>query len=145
MAVGKKRKASDHTEDGLFEELLIFLKEPRTKEEIRQAFPIAKKTEKLLRDLVDTNVVFKRKFTLSGKGVRHRYNALALFGDLAFKTYYCRYDSADEFANLILNKRKLKSSVNLGFKRSLTSHLKNLLPRDVFTIVHARMLANSRS
>ena len=84
--------------------------------------------------------MFKRKFTLSGKGVKHRYNALTLFGDLAFKTYYCRLDAADEFASLVLNIKQLKPRVNLGFKRSLTAHLKNLLPKEVFNVVHTRML-----
>ena len=122
------------------EELLVFLKEPRTAEEIKQAFPQTKKNEVILKDLLAANIVFKRKFTLSGKGVKHRYNALTLFGDLAFKTYYCRLDAADEFANFILNKRQLKPKVHPGFRRSLTSHLKTLLPKEVFTAVHTRML-----
>ncbi|MDQ1280113.1 MAG: hypothetical protein QG670_1375 [Thermoproteota archaeon] len=145
IASGKKSKASDRTKDGLIEDLLIFLKKPRSKEDIKQSFPLTRKTEKILKNLEDMNIIFKRRFTLSGKGVKHRYNALALFGDLAFKTYYCRYDSADEFATLILTKRQLKGNNDLGFKRSLTSHLKNLLPRNVFTIVHAKILAQSRT
>jgi len=128
------------TEARLIEELLVFLKEPRTLKEIKEAFPLTKQTDTILKDLVRANIVFKRKFTLSGKGVRHRYNALTLFGDLAFKTYYCRFDAANEFASFILNKRQLQPRGNLGFKRSLTSHLKNLLPKEVFNVVHTRML-----
>lgn len=136
-----KLEASDHTEDGLIEELLLFLKEPRTIEEIKEALPLTIKNETILKDLVGANIVFKRKFTLSGRGVKHRYNALTLFGDLAFKTYYCRLDATDEFASFILNKRQLKPRVHsVGFRRSLTSHLKTLLPKEVFTVVHAGML-----
>ena len=134
------RVRSYRTEDGLIEELLVFLKAPRTIEEIKEAFPLTIKNKTILKDLIGANIVFKRRFTLSGKGVKHRYNALTLFGDLAFKTYYCRLDAADEFANCFLNKRQLKPRIHLGFKRSLTSHLKTLLPKEVFTVVHARML-----
>ena len=135
-----KLEAFDRIEDELIEELLIFLDHPRTIEEIKEAFPLTVKNETILKDLVGANIVFKRRFTLGGKGVKRKYNALALFGELAFKTYYCRLDAAEEFASFFLNKRQLKLVHHRGFKSSLTSHLKTLLPKEVFTVVHARIL-----
>ena len=132
-----KLEASDRTEDKLIEALLTFLKEPRTFEEIKATFPSAIKSQKILKDLGKANIIFKRRFTLSGG--KHRYNALTLFGDLAFKTYYCRLDAADEFASFIIKKRQLKLPVHSGFRHSLTAQLKTLLPKKVFTVVHARM------
>ena len=44
------RVSSSHTDDGLIEELLIFLREPRTIDEIQEAFPITKKKKTILKD-----------------------------------------------------------------------------------------------
>jgi len=84
---GQKDKAltkledTSRTKDKLIEALLGFLKEPKTIEEIKATFSVDIKSEKVLKDLVKANIVFKRKFTLSGVG-KHRYNALTLFWEL---------------------------------------------------------------
>ena len=109
---------------------------PMTKNEIRSLFPEAESVsciDRLLQELVFAELVGKVEFSVGSKG-RHKYNTTELFGKIACQRYYFRFDCPQELAELVAENIPRSGIQDSGFERSLTHHLKRILPADVYVV-----------
>ncbi|MEM2130375.1 MAG: hypothetical protein QXZ70_07240 [Candidatus Bathyarchaeia archaeon] len=122
------------------QEILFYnLRKPMTKDEIKKLFPGQEhKCEKWLRELIISDLIYKAKFVAKAKGSQ-KYNAHSLFGKLACKIYYCRFDCSEEIADFIIQNIPIEKINETGFRTSLTHRLKSILPPEAFKALERKL------
>jgi len=126
--------------DPMMEIIFDLLKEPMTykqleanaklRAEIEGVDFLEKKVSNAVRILRMAGIIYKAKFTRSGAHGGTKYSCFEIFGSLANKIYYCRYDCPREMATFLSD--LLPKATTEGLRCALTHQLKRILPRDVF-------------
>lgn len=135
----------------LEEEIFYHLRQPMTRRQIEKVvlgdkFTTYKK-EKIghyLKELLLAGLLYKARFMGGkGRGRARRFGAYDLFGNLATKTFYCRFDCPNEVAQLVLKNIPRRTLQSRDLQISLVSmrnrHLKRILPKDVHQIVEREL------
>ena len=135
---GQERLAQTHLDSVLSrfpndQELLFYtLRKPMTKEEIIKLLPDRKYIcEKWLKELILAGLIYKARFVARARG-GIKYSAYQIFGELAGKTYYCRFDCPEEIVELIMENVPTKELCSKGFSRALNYRLKRILSPEAF-------------
>ena len=128
---------SEVTED---EEILFcLLKKPMSKKEILNNFQgRERKCEILLKELISANLVYPAEFVNRSRG-SPKYNASHLFGNLAGKRYYCRFDCPTEVIGFLIENIPLKNFDEVSFTNSLLRRLRSILPEEIFEQFEIKM------
>jgi hypothetical protein len=121
------------------EMLFCLLRKPMSKREILQNFPGGKtKCDRLLKELISAKLVYPTEFVAHSRG-GSKYNASHLFGNLAGKRYYCRFDCSDEMYEFLIGNIPMKNFDEGNFLSSLIYRLRSILPEEVFEQIWRRL------
>jgi hypothetical protein len=144
LAENHLRQAPDLDEKQDF--IFCALRNPMTKSEIRNLFPQTESVscvDRLLQELVSAELVRKIEF-VAGRGSK-KYNTTELFGKIAAKRFYFRPDCPGELADFIIENISCSRIQEPGFERSLSIHLKRMLPSDVYEVFLRKMVWHGAS
>jgi hypothetical protein len=131
----------------LEEEMFYHLRQPKTKAQIEKlvlgdgsSSHERGKLRQYLTELELAGLIYRARFVgRKGYGRARRFTSYELFGELATKTYYCRFDCPNEVALLIDENIPLVESTDKDVKISVASirsrYLRRILPENVCRIV----------
>lgn len=135
----------------LEEEIFYRLRQPMTRGQIEKAVigsrPTGSDKAKIrlyLKELVLAGLLYKARFVgRKGAGRARTFTSYNLFGDLATKTFYCRFDCPNEVAQMVLQNIPCKANQSRDSPISLISaqsrYLKKILPEDVCLIIEREL------
>ncbi|MFZ7136863.1 MAG: hypothetical protein ACOWW1_00365 [archaeon] len=136
-----------HQVSRLGEDIFYLLKQPMTKEMLANCLfgknyrnYNSTKISRNLRELILARLVYKIEFVIGKGRDRKKFSSRDFFGDLADKTYYCRFDCSEEVAGLIIknvitNEAEILEIEEIMFNDKKTRKMKTLLPDAVYRIV----------
>jgi len=133
----------------LEEEIFCRLRQPMTRAQIEKSVSHDKLTRYrkgrihiYLRELQLAKLIYKARFVVgSGRGHARKYKSFHLFGKLANKTFYCRFDCQNEVAELVLKNIPHEELDNAGARMALVRQLKRIFPEDVFRLIDRELWA----
>jgi hypothetical protein len=137
-------KTSSMVDNG--EELLFsYLRKPVTKDQILKLFPAQqRKCEKWLKELILAGLAYRAEFFANARGGQ-KFGASDLFGNIAGKRYYCRFDCPDEICELILQNIPQQRIDEGNFSAALSRRLKSILPSEIYKIWERKFLFASKT
>jgi hypothetical protein len=123
------------------EEMLFFLlRKPMSQKEILGKFPGREnKLKALLRELTSANLVYPAEFVAHNRG-GSKFNSSDLFGNIAGKRYYCRYDCPSELLEFLLDNIPIKNFEDGGFVYSLLHKFRSIFPKEIYRQIESKML-----
>ncbi len=130
-------RSSDEKQEIIFSALI----KPMTKNEIITLFPTnvgSSATERLLKELVSAKLVVKVKFAAGNKGGK-KYASSQLFGNIACKTYFFRFDNPEQLVDLVIQSIPHDNIEDSHFQCSVTHHLKRILPHNAYVVFEEKM------
>jgi len=126
------------------EMLFSLLRKPMSMKEILNYFPGRKaRCEVLLRELISAKLIYPAEFVKHSRA-HTKYNTSFLFGNLAGKRYYCRFDCAAEMFEFILDNIPMKNFDDGNFMSSFLYRLKSTLPKEIFEDIKRRFAFQSK-
>jgi hypothetical protein len=135
----------------LEEEIFYHLRQPMTRVQIEKLVsgdrPSSHEMAKLLeylKELELAGLVYRARFVgRKGHGRSRRFTSYELFGELATRTFYCRFDCPNEVAQLVAENiphiELMDKDMKFSIAKTRSRHLRRILPENVCRILDNRL------